>query len=330
MTTPVLFCDEGSGDFPIQPDTTVPAVVEISNTSANAVQLALTQQGDSNNRALFNVFNDTMSGNHGFQLGVTTNGGMTAGAFIEIMSNESDPVTLGLQVENNTGLHMRPEYIVMTGADETDSLSWIVEKGVNARVHDFANGDVFTIRPDGATQITVVDEEVAPLVITNATAPAGSFITLGTTNDGGSFLAGSDDGMTVPYVFFRADANIDINPAGTTPTAAVVGFVKANRHDTTENCSDSAGDAACGNASAGSVVVDAGDTTTVISTTAVSANSQIFVLFDSSLGARLSVTCNATVALPSVTARTAGTNFTISVPAAPVTNPACYSFLVVN
>lgn len=99
---------------------------------------------------------------------------------------------------------------------------------------------------------------------------------------------------------------------------------------TTTNCLDSAGAAACGVASAGSVVIDASATTVVVSTTSVTANSQIFVQYDSSLSTRLSVTCNATVAIPAVTARTAGTSFTITVPVAPVSNPACYSFFIVN
>lgn len=114
------------------------------------------------------------------------------------------------------------------------------------------------------------------------------------------------------------------------PNLTLTGILKGSRLDTSSNCSDSAGAAACGTASAGSVVVDAAATTTVVSTTAVTANSEIFVLYDSSLSARLGITCNTTVALPSVTARTAATSFTISVPVAPTVNPACYSFFLVN
>lgn len=99
---------------------------------------------------------------------------------------------------------------------------------------------------------------------------------------------------------------------------------------TTTNCADSAGAAACGSAAAGSVVIDAAATTVVVSTTAVTANSEIFVQYDSSLGARLGVTCNTTVAVPAVTARTAATSFTITVPVAPITDPACYSYRIVN
>lgn len=130
------------------------------------------------------------------------------------------------------------------------------------------------------------------------------------------------------------DTHISRNAAGIiqigTTTANSAGTVKAANYTTDTNCIDSAGAAACGSASAGSVVIDAGSTSVVVSTTAVTANSQIFVQYDSSLGARLSVTCNTTPALPAVTARTAATSFTITVPAGPITDPACYSYRILN
>jgi hypothetical protein len=99
------------------------------------------------------------------------------------------------------------------------------------------------------------------------------------------------------------------------------------------NCADSAGDAACSAAPAGAVVVDATDTTTVVSTTAVTANSEIFVQIDAGLGTRLGVTCNtqaASVFNPRVTARTAATSFTITLDAGPTTNPLCLNYFIVN
>ena len=102
---------------------------------------------------------------------------------------------------------------------------------------------------------------------------------------------------------------------------------------TIANCADSAGDAACAAAPAGSVVVDAADTNTVVSTTAVTANSQIFLQVDSSLGTRLSVTCNTQdpgTFDARVTARTAATSFTITLDAGPTTNPLCLSYFIVN
>lgn len=118
----------------------------------------------------------------------------------------------------------------------------------------------------------------------------------------------------------------------TAPTAGTLpaGSFAAQSFYTSTNCADSAGAAACGSAAAGSFVIDATTTSTVVSTTAVTANSQIFLQYDSSLGTRLGITCNVTVALPVVTARTAGTSFTVTVPVAPITNPACYNYHIVN
>jgi hypothetical protein len=100
--------------------------------------------------------------------------------------------------------------------------------------------------------------------------------------------------------------------------------------NTSTNCSSSASPAVCAAAAAGSVVVAAAATTVTVNTTAVTANSQIMVLYDSSLGTKLGVTCNATEpALYGVTARVAATSFTIT-SSAPITNPACFSYLVIN
>jgi hypothetical protein len=109
--------------------------------------------------------------------------------------------------------------------------------------------------------------------------------------------------------------------------------VEAVSYKTATNCADSAGAAACGSAAAGAFVIDAGTTSTVVSTTAVTASSEIEVQFDSSLGTRLGITCNtapATVAFPSVTARTAGTSFTLSVTGTVAVNPACFTYSIVN
>lgn len=99
---------------------------------------------------------------------------------------------------------------------------------------------------------------------------------------------------------------------------------------TATNCSSSASPAVCSAAGAGSVAVASGGSTLTVNTTAVTANSQIQLTFDSSLGTRLGVTCNTTVNQPTVSARTAGTSFTITMGAAVSTNPACVSYSIVN
>lgn len=112
------------------------------------------------------------------------------------------------------------------------------------------------------------------------------------------------------------------------------GLVTGTLYGSVTNCADSAGAAACGAAPAGSFVIDAGSTATVVSTTAVTANSQIFLQEDSSLSTRLSVTCNTqsslTLGALRVTARTAGTSFTATLEVGPTTNPMCVNYWIVN
>jgi hypothetical protein len=117
-----------------------------------------------------------------------------------------------------------------------------------------------------------------------------------------------------------------------TLNATAFGGVQAATYITASNCTSSAAPAVCGSAAAGSVVIAAGSTTVTVNTTAVTANSQIFVQEDDSLGTKLSVTCNTGVNgnLAEVTARTAGTSFVLTTSPAPNTNPACYSYFIVN
>lgn len=100
---------------------------------------------------------------------------------------------------------------------------------------------------------------------------------------------------------------------------------------TATNCASSASPAVCAAAAAGAVAGAASSTTLTINTTAVTANSEIQVNEDSSLGTRLSVTCNTTPSTNgvTVTARTAGTSFAILF-SSPTTNPRCISYRIVN
>lgn len=130
------------------------------------------------------------------------------------------------------------------------------------------------------------------------------------------------------------DTFLNRNAAGVvcfgTTTTGCLGAAKAGTYQTAANCSSSAGPAVCAAAAAGSVAVAAAASTVVVNSTAVTANSQIFVVYDSSLGTKLGVTCNTTIpALYGVTARTAATSFTLTA-TAPVTNPACFSYFIIN
>lgn len=112
------------------------------------------------------------------------------------------------------------------------------------------------------------------------------------------------------------------------------GTLQSGKYNTGTNCSSSAAPAVCGSAAAGSVVVAAAATTVTVNTTAVTANSQIFLAADDTLGTKLSVTCNSTLATLigglAITARTAGTSFQITSGATPAVNPLCISYFIVN
>lgn len=100
------------------------------------------------------------------------------------------------------------------------------------------------------------------------------------------------------------------------------------------NCSSSASPAVCGSAMAGSFVIAASASSVVVDTTAITANSQVLIQADDSLGTKLGVKCNTTASLlaaaPWVSARSAGTSFTVTISAAPSTNPECFNYEVIN
>lgn len=98
------------------------------------------------------------------------------------------------------------------------------------------------------------------------------------------------------------------------------------------NCVSSASPAVCSAAPDGNVVIAASGTSVVVNTSAVTANSQIFVQEDQSLGTRLGVTCNTgfLAAPPVISARSAGVSFTIAISAGLAVNPVCFSYMVVN
>ena len=102
---------------------------------------------------------------------------------------------------------------------------------------------------------------------------------------------------------------------------------------TASNCSSGASPAVCGSARAGSVAVPTGATPTlVINSTAVTANSEILLNVDES-ATIAGTTCNTTLATlvnPVVTARSAGTSFTIQMNSTLATNPACVDYQIVN
>lgn len=105
--------------------------------------------------------------------------------------------------------------------------------------------------------------------------------------------------------------------------------------NTQANCSSAATPAVCGAAPTGAVAIPTGVTsvTLVVNTTAVTANSRIFLVSDDSVTIA-ATTCNSTLATLvgglAVTARTAATSFTITYNGTIATNPLCVSYLIID
>ena len=114
---------------------------------------------------------------------------------------------------------------------------------------------------------------------------------------------------------------------------ATTGTITGTKYLTGVQCASSASPAVCGAASTGYITIAASGSSVVVNTTAVTVQSNIFIQPDETLGSALGVTCNTTLSSlvsPVVTAKTAGTSFTITTSATILTNPACYSYIIVN
>jgi hypothetical protein len=133
--------------------------------------------------------------------------------------------------------------------------------------------------------------------------------------------------------FFFDGSTATVWAADGTGTQAA-GILGSAQWVTPTACLQSVSPAACGANVTGRIALAAAATTLVVNTSKVTAASEIFLQRDDSLGTALSVTCNTQSTLvlgtPRVTARTAGTSFTITVDAAPTTNPLCMTYLVFN
>lgn len=108
------------------------------------------------------------------------------------------------------------------------------------------------------------------------------------------------------------------------------GNVTAATEATEGQCFSSSAPAMCGGFIDGFVTIAAGASSVVVNTTAVTGNSEISLTFDMTQGTNLGVTCNTTPQQPYISARTAGTSFTIAVPSNFATNPGCIGFHIKN
>jgi hypothetical protein len=100
---------------------------------------------------------------------------------------------------------------------------------------------------------------------------------------------------------------------------------------TLKKCSSKTSPAVCGSAPAGSFVIPAHAVSIEVHTSAVTVESQIFLTEDSSLGAKLGVTCSAKSGLIfRINKRTAGSGFSVTANVALEDHPACLSYHVIN
>jgi hypothetical protein len=168
-----------------------------------------------------------------------------------------------------------------------------------------------------------------PLLAPDGTQTAPSYAFTSSSNSG-MFISGGLLSFTAGGTRVSFCSNTGCNFNGSNFTTSFFNAQSA-LFSTSSNCASSASPAVCTSASAGSVAVAASSATLQVNTTAVTANSQIILTEDSSLGARLSVTCNTTPTVQplTVTARTAATSFTFS-NTAPTTNPRCVSYWIIN
>ena len=120
------------------------------------------------------------------------------------------------------------------------------------------------------------------------------------------------------------------------PATHLIGFpqgIVTSNLGTQQNCASAAPRPNCNQASAGSVVIQPGSTSVLVTTSRVTVASEILVTPDTSLGARLGINCNQNLSSAfapyGITARTPGKTFTLSV-AAPANAPNCYSFTIIN
>lgn len=202
-------------------------------------------------------------------------------------------------------------------------------------------------------RVAILDNGTARLIMANMTTPApaadaGADIFLGfrmtdaTPDLGGARLFGarltSGSGTGTGYL-----STLVSNAAGTFQEASRCvgvslactfnGQINGVTFGTATNCSSSASPAACGSAAAGSAAIPAAATTVTVNTTAMTANSQVQVTEDQSLGTKLGVTCNTQstliVGAIHVSSRTT-TQFTAAVDVALTGNPMCFNYNITN
>src|ERR1700677_1326494 len=215
--------------------------------------------------------------------------------------------------DNNTVIPLATKFVVRYETDGTVTGGKVISDTSGT------NGTVFLGTATATRLISNIATGTAPLGVTSTTAVPNLNVSqlLGQT-----WAAPGTIGGTTPGPGSFTTGQFSTSVSGKTVLTA-------------SNCTSGASPAACASAASGSVAVPAGTNATLqVNTTAVTANSVILLQSDETLGTKLTVTCNTTLASvivePVVTTRTGGSSFTITISGATTTNPVCLNYLIVN
>lgn len=241
----------------------------------------------------------------------------------------------------------------MSAASVTAGLKIPVGAGASPTVDGQIAFNSTTHRPswggNGATLSAVMVADFAALStgpVCNTTGTGAlSIVSLTTTGSSGASTlsgcalnipqyTGGGGGSSVPAVGPEVVNIPDASNAAANIITRLPGITQVSALNTTINCASGASPAVCTSAPSGAVAIPAGvNSTVVVQTTAVTASSRIVLTLDDSLTLS-ATTCNTTAATlavpPYISARTAGTSFTISYLGTITANPVCLSYQIVN
>jgi hypothetical protein len=238
------------------------------------------------------------------------NNGTTFGEFSSSQGGSlgigtSAPTTSNIQLQIQ-GAAASPVYAKNTGVASQSSFWQVAVSG-------FGNA-YFGLNNSGGTVSGIPTGDAG--IMTSNSAP----LCLGTNSTCGVTIDGSQNATAAAA--FTATTSVTSPLYKTTTNCAAVGTAASPSL------------VACSAASSGafSCATNASAATCVISTTAVTANSRIFVQESAAEGTNLSVTCNtAPTVTPAIllASKSAATSFTINMPTITV-NPACFVYWIVN
>jgi hypothetical protein len=243
--------------------------------------------------------------------------------------------TVGIQIGDLTQTNgvtltnVKPENNTVTGIQISDQ--WKLA-GAAPGALPTGNIDIFNLDAGGGNVDT---NSIKDLINGNTLTQTGSNLAVGyyLVGPGGVMTSAKPEpglvngfdvnGQNVAIYSGSANAVFSAGPSGMTTSRAT----NSATYNTATNCASSSG--SCGSAAAGQV--STGTSTLTVSTSAVTANSEIHIQEDTTLGSILGVTCNTTKGRTyTVTSKTANTSFVITASAAPTSGAICLTYRILN